>query len=447
MEITLMGYVLIPIGICMLFLDIRYLLFMTVFFSGFTGSSVINVRYLNFSLQPAYYFGIFLILKYILKVLLTKRTSELTLIKPNILFCFFMFICSFSMFMPFFLSGKGIYVLTPDNIYKEVGFSIQNLTQFTYIIYSFLIYWLFKDILTKNEELIHKCIYSFLISSLIICVLGVYQVVANKYNLPYDDIFRGGVHGNVQARGGFVRTYAVAIEPSMFAYFVAPVLGFSLFITKFKFKVVLIFMLLVAGVLSTSTSFFIGILILYFIAFFDKFVKFKHTIKDLRFMKKSFLLVVLLGIIIAFLFYSEESIKYLLTDDIFDKVNRENNSGIERWESFYSHFLIGSKYFLTGVGFGMGRTKDLLSTWIVNIGYIGVGLFIWFIIDLCRKLNKVVSKAYVDIAKGYVYFILIVFGIAFVSVPEPYYLFIWINIAIAEAIIYLDRKKLSQIKI
>ncbi|MBE2935976.1 hypothetical protein HPJ99_12705 [Anoxybacillus flavithermus] len=74
MEITIMGYLLIPIGIFLLFLKKDYLLYFVVFFSGFTGSSVINFSSITFSLQPSYYFGMLYLIKHLIDIFLNTKS-------------------------------------------------------------------------------------------------------------------------------------------------------------------------------------------------------------------------------------------------------------------------------------------------------------------------------------------------------------------------------------
>ena len=58
-------------------------------------------------------------------------------------------------------------------------------------------------------------------------------------------------------------------------------------------------------------------------------------------------------------------------------------------------------------------------------------IFIYYLIDLIRKLRK--NKS--NIAYGVANFIIVVFICAFVSVPEPYNLFIWFMLAMGESLV------------
>jgi len=55
--IQIIGYILIPLGIVCFFLNVKYLVYLTIFFAGFTGTSIYNFGQ-SFGLQPAYYFGL-----------------------------------------------------------------------------------------------------------------------------------------------------------------------------------------------------------------------------------------------------------------------------------------------------------------------------------------------------------------------------------------------------
>ena len=73
---------------------------------------------------------------------------------------------------------------------------------------------------------------------------------------------------------------------------------------------------------------------------------------------------------------------------------------------------------MLGIGYGVARSKDLLSTWLVNIGYIGVISFILGLIESTfNKRNK--EKRFIGIV------LIVVFIVEFISVPEPYFLYLW----------------------
>ncbi len=219
MDLTIMGLILIPIGIMLFIFKYKLLIYLAIFFSGFTGSSVIKLN--EFSLQPSYFFMILFLVKYIFEIIKYKKIQKPNLIlllfifistlslimpyKPNLILLLFIFISTLSLIMPYILEGKHIIVLNPDNNYEFVEFRSQNITQYIYLIFGFIVYIITKDYIGKDKEKLYKCIKIFLYSSMCISLLGIYQEIAYLVGLPFDEIFRDGVHGNIQPYGSFIR--------------------------------------------------------------------------------------------------------------------------------------------------------------------------------------------------------------------------------------------------
>lgn len=429
MSITIMGYVLIPIGILLLFFKIECLLFATILFSGFTASSIINFQNLGFSLQPSYYFVILYIFKYLFIVI--YRTK---IVKPNIHLFGFILTSFISLAMPIILKDKDILVMNVDGIISVLKFTKENITQFMYLIFCFTTYYFTKDCLNNKKELLDKCVKIYFLGAFIVCLLGIFQLICFQLGFPFDEIFRAGIHKNIQ-RG---RMYSVAPEPSMFAFYIVPTMGLLLFsnnIINGVKQTGLLLILFISGLLSTSSTFLLGMLV--FILLFVKrnFIKLNLTKKNLKYIKWFIIIGALSLPLIAIIIFNNEFVYEVLIQGTIDKILIKNKSGIERIESFiimikatfYSPFL--------GIGFGSSRSKDLFSTWLANTGCIGLGFFVFYIINIYRSLNKVYKLSRVSVVEGYIYFIAILVICAFVSVPEPYFLFIWINFSLVEVYI------------
>jgi hypothetical protein len=440
MEITILGYLLIPIGIFLLFFKKDYLLFLVVFFSGFTGSSVINFSSITFSLQPSYYFGILYLLKHLIDIFFNTKS----IVKPNKILFVFLWFCLLSLIAPLFI--KEVVVLTPDNKYESVDLKLQNITQFAYLLYCFIIYWMVKDYLKSDFTKIKQITKVFMSSAIIITILGIYQEIAFVNNLPFDEIFRSSLHANIQPYENFIRVSSVAGEPSMYALFLVPIFALTLLIDKhtFYFKNVLLILLIISGILSTSTSFLFGITFFIIIFLVDKLMKFNYKKTDLRIIKNFMFLSLVFGGITYIAFTVNEKIKLLLTDDVIKKITGENVSGMERTQTMLYHLSISLEYPFLGVGFGSARSKELFSTLLVNIGYFGTLVLVIYIIYICSKLLQIQHGEMKLLARGYLYYILTLFFILFVSVPEMYFLYIWIMLGVSESLIIANKGIVSK---
>ena len=123
-----------------------------------------------------------------------------------------------------------------------------------------------------------------------------------------------------------------------------------------------------------------------------------------------------------------QNIGEYIFNNTYEKFLLSNNSGIERNYVFNYHIGISNEYPLLGVGFGSSRTKDLLSTFLCNIGYIGTGFFLLYIFCLVIKLIK--HKNYLNIT--FFSSLIVMIACLLISVPEPYYLYIWLIFAFSE---------------
>ena len=426
MQITIMGLFTIPLGLILFIFKYEWLIYTTLFFSGFTGSSIINIG--DISIQPSYYLFILFFIRYLFNIVKTGK-----LVKPNLLLSVFIIISFISLIMPVILDGKNIVVLNPDNKYEPVKFKFQNVTQYMYILIAFFSYCITKDyLIRKKYEECEKFIKIFLYSSLTVSLIGLYQLVAHKFNLPFDEIFRSGVHGNIQTIKGVLRIYSVFIEPSMYSIFLIFSIILCIYIPKkiFKYKNILLILLLLNGILSTSSTFFIGfILIVIFIIF--EVIKTKYSEQDIKFNKYIVIILMLVAISIILVLYFEKDIINNLLDGITAKLEGEGASSTSRRFAFETNFNVALQYPILGVGFGSVRSYDLISTWLSSIGFFGTACIIFYIISKVIKSYKINSYIY----RGYSIGMLIIFILMFISVPEPYGLFIWMNIGILEIIL------------
>ena len=100
-----------------------------------------------------------------------------------------------------------------------------------------------------------------------------------------------------------------------------------------------------------------------------------------------------------------------------EKLHRLNESGQDRFASFEHMAGIGFRDPF-GIGFGSGRSKDLLSTWLCTIGIVGTTLF------LCAAAQIAVGTVKRREFGQFIPFALVLISM-FTSVPEPYNLFVW----------------------
>lgn len=159
-----------------------------------------------------------------------------------------------------------------------------------------------------------------------------------------------------------------------------------------------------------------------------------HFLLAERSVKRASALV--LGLVVVWVLIPAETTNALLKEILFDKINQESTSGIERTQNFvdqmafYNELPFLNK--LVGVGFGTIRSTDLFSTLLVNTGIVGqvlfTILFAWPVYKLPRTEN------------GLRIALLITYFILQISVSEYSYPSLWLLLGLAYNIIFTHER-------
>lgn len=322
-----------------------------------------------------------------------------------------------------------IYLMGQDGEYIYLKFSMSNVIHIGYL---FLGFFTFTEITTiknnmlqkndiggtkndtsKYKDLLERFYKYYKVGLYAVILICIYQIFAFKINLPFDELFRQGVNGNIQG----TRLYGPCVEASMLCYYLVP----SLLLVWINEKNIVDYIFLILGCMigfmTYSSTFIIGLLsciILLMIINMNRIINAKVTFK------KCIIFVSCLTAILIFFVVDYELIDKIFTM-LIDKINGNNSSGIERWSSFKIMSLIGLENPF-GVGFGSSRSKDLFSTWLCNIGVVGMLLFFYMLIVYIKYGIK---------NKKLIYCLpyLVVVILLFISVSEPYNIFIWVLMA------------------
>ena len=111
---------------------------------------------------------------------------------------------------------------------------------------------------------------------------------------------------------------------------------------------------------------------------------------------------------------------------IINKITADptNISGLERSANIMDNIIYWSNLnninFLFGIGFGVIRSTDLLTTFLINIGLIGTLLFAYFYLKKIKLRNLTMKKI------GDNAILLVLFITSMISVPEFSYLSFWL---------------------
>lgn len=399
MEITFLGWVSIGLTIIFVFYkDFRRFLYATVFFSGFTGASVLNIG--SFSLQPSYYFFVI----YLLYNIFSGNAFEIRIERSLLVFFIY---CLISIIFPILYKNSEIIVMNQEGAYSLLKFSSSNIIHIIYLL--FVLLFLNSLLNYKNNNIVkNNIIRSYILGFYAVLLVCLYQIIAFKFGLEFDYFFRQGVHGNIQG----TRLYGPCDEASMLCCYLIPSMYLVWQNRKYPIDIIAILFAFVIGIITQSSTFLVGS-VLFILLIIPQVIKILKLKQDLLFWIACFVGVFVCTLLVINKF-----------DAIYDaisvfivKLREGNQSGVERFTSMRDMIKVGLHYPL-GVGFGSCRSKDLFSTWLCNIGIVGLFIFCYYLLKLIVKCYKHKTL------NNFVPFGLVL-CLLFVSVPEPYFIFVW----------------------
>lgn len=399
MEVTIFSVIVLILSLVFILQRrVECFLYAAIFFSGYSGTSVLNV--FGFSLQPSFFFVII----YVVLRLIASKRIEYRL--SGLLPVFFVY-CVISVVFPLFIHDTELMIISQDGVAVPIRLSISNFTQLLYLLFDFV----FLNALLRyrrSEQVKNNFIKYFIYGLLSVELICAYQALAFRVGLPFDSLFRQNVHGNIQGD----RLYGPCIEASMLCYYLIPAIAVVFRYRKNWFGITLILGAILIGLATQSSTFLVGmaLLVLCCIPLVIRFFMVEHSVATWG--------KAIIGasiVLLAVLLLSEqigESIEAFIV-----KLQRLNESGHDRFEAFEHMSAVGIRYPF-GIGFGSGRSTDLLSTWLCNIGIVGTALFLLAMSQIAidgirrRDIERFIPLALVLVAM-------------FTSVPEPYNLFVW----------------------
>jgi O-antigen ligase len=368
-----------------------------VFSLPFVATAVVNIGSKGSAsgLQAAILFGTLWLVRSGPKTLGTPGLWESQHIRTSIRHLrFFMLVVAASLVMPIWIHG-GLTVDCADPMCTEsapLNFSLRNITQALYLAYGVII-TVFVAIRNSDIREFRKSTRIFLASAIFVSFWGLLQWYCYQVGISYPAfVFNtsatksAGGYTQVLGELGLTRISSVETEPSMFAQFILIALVFAMFaagaqreiISKFWDRVALVAMLM-ALLLSTSTTAYVGLAILVPV--------FLVGLWFLRRLDSRVLVAIGFAVFVAFAVYAHSLLTQNLIDRVvFSKMGR--GSGNERLNYVLRAFTYFRRYPLLGIGWGSARSDDLFVKLLANAGILGLVAFVLFLKTLFSGLWK-----------------------------------------------------------
>ena len=279
-----------------------------------------------------------------------------------------------------------------------------------------------------NEKIDLKYVTKvFRITMIVVLVMGILQ-----YLLP-SDIFDNLLRNNYGTIYGKYRITSVNNEASFLALFITPMIGYFVF-NYIKYRelidLTIVLFTLVTIKFHSSSSFILGCIIIVLAVVFYFRKELVDNIKKCKSVKlKNKILVIILAILGAgFILFIFKNPAIIFVQKIFG----QGESGGIRKLMFEQSIQVFKSFFITGVGFGSMRSGDLFSSWLAQIGLIGMSVYLVYI---SSRVYRLYIKGFNENTLKYALLILITNIIMCISVPEPFFGYIWVWYAVVDYIL------------
>lgn len=400
MEVTYIGWLLIPLGIGLYFFAPRWLYPVTVFSIFFSATAVVNVGSPGSysGVQATMYFGALWTATEITRLRRFRRlNSQSEIEKPMRRLLLFFAAVVLSLIMPLWIN-RGIVIESPEFSSPDstvLLFTFRHVTQMVYIAYGILL-TIFVAFKNSSLQEFRRSVRFLTLSALFISGWGFLQFCCNVMGVEYPAyIFNTSkaesALGYLQelADLGVQRVSSVTTEPSVFGQCLLISLLFVVFALVSSQPIIskgwdrLALLIIVGGMLiSTSTTAYAGLafaaLLCIPVFLYMRLLRPRHAL---------YMALFAVGLGVTYL-------KSAWLQDFVDSLvigKGQSYSGMARLLSV----LMARDYFLQypilGLGWGSVTSDDLIFKLLSNTGVIGLLTFVIFVVSVLTHLWRTVK--------------------------------------------------------
>lgn len=391
MEITTLGYILIPAIVATACIRREWLLYQAVLFSPLQASAVLNFPSITFGLQPSHLAGSLwiglCIMTILMKAVVKTPVTEVRQVLKGI-WMFGAWAGITALLMPLLFEGK-VQVLTPEGEIAWLAPMRLNLTQSLYLLWG--IAFCTMIVIQSSMRQTRNLLIVTLLAGVLTVAFGVYQLYSWRFGWPVFEtiLFNncGFSQGFRQTVGPIKRVSSFFTEPSVYTSFISGFTGTVLVLyfgahnrgsIKERWKRFFLFfsvpLAFIGLILSTSTTAFaVGAMLLCgTMLYFGSRLELRKI-----FLLGAFTFVSVAACWLIWLSVTRESESLTSTMSSLTIDKTKTSSGIERlsWDGMGIRVFIDT--YGLGAGWGSNRASSLLITIASTTGVLGIFIFIW----------------------------------------------------------------------
>lgn len=383
MEITPIGWLLLPLGLLLAVARVKWLYCLTLFLLPFTATAVINVGSgANASgVQASMYLGSLLLVRFGVGLLLRgllplPRSGRSGLVWLGI----FLAVIAISLVMPVWINGQ-VQVPSPsllDRSSHPLYLKSSNITGVLFIVFGFAYAFLITA-WNRQPDMLRLTMKTFLAGSAFSAVWALLELACKVSGIPYPAfVFNtsaspsaGGYREVLE--GGVFRLSSVSVEPSIFAQFLLIALALYLPFVLGAHRVfgkaldrALFALMFVVLFLTTSSTAYIGalagILLVLFLLTIRGVLRPKHIVAPLA------------GLAVIGLIYATVPVAQQVVESVLLSKGG-GYSALERLMTISNSYRMFLQYPLLGIGWASIASHDLIVNIIANCGVLGLAAF------------------------------------------------------------------------
>jgi hypothetical protein len=384
---TPLGYLLLLVGFACFLLSPKWLYRIFVFSTLFSATAIANFGEGEdaSALQVWMLFGSLWLLRLLSGHLLTPFVSiDRRILRPCLWLIAFLAIGSLSLVMPIYINGSLLITDPVPFATSETPLFLtwHNVTQVLYLIFGGAITIAVAHFNLLDRER-HETERVILISAIFISIWGLFQLICNLTGVPYPGFLlnnsgSGSGKGYLETMNGIGRVSSAAVEPSMFAIGLISLLPLTLpawlgrgsvLSVRIDRSCTVLFIVLL--VLSTSSTGYVGVLILAALLF--PLLLRTRTMSLAKTLKFAAVATAALIAVATIAITSIPIVSDVVNSALFHKYSE--SSGLARAVTIVQAFGYFQRFPVLGIGWGSATSHDVVFKLLSNVGVLGTFTF------------------------------------------------------------------------